>query len=160
MAFSESGPRALPWARSLSDLPRTATKIEDSAKISLLFRHLFTNKLLKIMKILTRTSNFSLIRGKSDRLLVIAYRLSLPSAFWSIVLFLLSFLLALNAREKLLGRQWQHRSTRWVCLRSNLQPRRKYWCWWYSSRSPICSYCSLLTMRVNSGIHWLLHVVG
>lgn len=56
-------------ARSLSDLPRMAAKIEDSAQIPLLFCHLFTNKLLKIMKILSRTSNFSLIRGKPDRLL-------------------------------------------------------------------------------------------
>ena len=57
------------YTRSLSDLPRMAVKIGISAQISLLFRPLFTNKLLKIMKIFTRNPNFSLIHGKSDRLL-------------------------------------------------------------------------------------------
>jgi len=42
-------------ASSLSELSRTAAQVQDSAQISLLPRHLFTNKFLKIMKILTRT---------------------------------------------------------------------------------------------------------
>lgn len=55
--------------RSLSDLSHPAAKFEDLAQISLRFRHLCLHKLLKLMKILTQTSNSSLEQSKSDRLL-------------------------------------------------------------------------------------------
>jgi len=54
---------------SLSDLSRPAAEIGDSARISPRFRHLCSPKLLKLMKILTRTPIPSLRRSKSDRLL-------------------------------------------------------------------------------------------
>gem|GEM_PF-5332315 len=56
-------------ASSLSDLSRPAAEIGDSARIPLRFRHLCSHKLLKLMKILTRTPIPSLSRSKSDRLL-------------------------------------------------------------------------------------------
>jgi hypothetical protein len=61
--------KILDWASSLSDLSRPAAEIGDSARISPRFRHLCSHKLLKLMKILTRTPIPSLRRSKSDRLL-------------------------------------------------------------------------------------------
>jgi len=54
---------------SPSDLSRPAAKIGDSARISHRLRHLCSHKLLKLMKILTRTPIPSLRRSKSDGLL-------------------------------------------------------------------------------------------
>jgi len=66
--------------RSLSDFARPAAKSEDLAQISLRFRRLCLHKLLKLMKILPQTSDFSLKRSKSDRLLVSCHRISLKLA--------------------------------------------------------------------------------
>ena len=54
---------------SLWDLSRPAAETGDSARISRRFRHLCSHKLLKLMKILTRTPIPSVRRSKSDRLL-------------------------------------------------------------------------------------------
>ncbi len=56
-------------SRRLSDLERPAAKFEDSAQISLRFRPLCPHKVLKLMKILARTSIFDAGRAKSDSLL-------------------------------------------------------------------------------------------
>jgi len=65
-------------ASSLSDLSRPAAKIGVSARISPRLRHLCSHKLLKLMKILTRTPIPSPRRSKSDRLLGICF--FIPSA--------------------------------------------------------------------------------